>query len=67
MNPNAPLPDNAPWWIQTVYTAIRDLGFPIVIAGYLIVRLDGQVQELIAQNAAVLSQLAHYMTTAGGK
>ncbi len=34
-------------WIDRVLLAVKEVGFPIVITGYLLFRLDAQVQTII--------------------
>jgi hypothetical protein len=50
--------------VADILHAIRDLGFPIVVAVYLLVRLDSLLSQLVAheqREADTLDRIEHYL------
>lgn len=41
------LPAGVPEWYSVLVSLIKDVGFPIVLSGYLLFRLDNQIADLI--------------------
>ncbi len=45
----------------TLYSWIKDLGFPIAVAAFVLVRLDRSLRTLILQNAVLAQALGQHL------